>query len=224
MFQHTRRVHTLLAGAAGVTLVLGVGAAVGAVPRPVSTENVAAVHAADAPATPGTPANTAAGAPATDPGTSLPPTTDAPTTAPAPAPTTTSKPAKAAAQADVAPAASTPDAAPATTATSAPAPAPAAASGIAPRVNPTDTQVQAAIQQIATRIPFFAVANVSQARQFGDAVCSAFDSGASYSSVKTQVQSALSQLPMVTIKPADMDFAIRTAVQLFCPGYLSKLG
>jgi hypothetical protein len=223
MFQHTRRVHTLLAGAAGVTLVLGVGVAVGAVPRPITTENASSVHAAAAPATPGTTPNTVAGSVDGDPSTTLPPTTDAPTTSS----TTTAKAAKPAAQADVAPAATTPDAAPATTATSAaPAPAPAAAasSGIAPRTNPTDAQVQAAIQQIATRIPFFSVANVAQARQFGDAVCSAFDSGASYSSVKSQVQSALSQLPMVTIKSADMDFAIRTAVQLFCPGYTSKLG
>jgi hypothetical protein len=226
MFEHTRRVHTLLAGAAGVTLVLGLGVAAGAVPRPVSTENASPVHAAAAAATSATGATATADPTPADAATTLSPTTDAPTTAPASSPTTAAKAAKQAAQADVASAASTPDAGPATTATSAPAtaPAPAATSGIAPRINPTDAQVQAAIQQIATRIPFFSVANVAQARQFGDAVCSAFDSGASYSSVKSQVQSALSQLPMVTIKPTDMDFAIRTAVQLFCPGYMSKLG
>ncbi|MDQ4096769.1 MAG: hypothetical protein M3144_02720, partial [Actinomycetota bacterium] len=46
MFQTTtRRVHTMLAGAAGLTLVLGVGVAVGAVPKPVATERVASVAA-----------------------------------------------------------------------------------------------------------------------------------------------------------------------------------
>ena len=216
MFQSTRRVHTLIAGAAGLTLVLGVGVAVGAVPRPVATENAASVHSAavvaDTPADPGV-ADTPA-VPATEP-----PTTEAPSTTVTTPPTTAAK-AKAATtttQADPAPAAAA-DPGPA-------APAPAIPSGptLAARVNPTTAQVQAAIAQIATKIPFFSVATDAQARQFGDAVCTAFDQGNSYAQVKTQVQQALSQLPLVTIKPADMDFAIRTAVQLFCPGYTSKL-
>ena len=43
MFHHTRRAQALLAGAVGLTLVLGVGVAVGAVPRPMDTQNAASV-------------------------------------------------------------------------------------------------------------------------------------------------------------------------------------
>ena len=218
MFQSTRRVHTLIAGAAGLTLVLGVGVAVGAVPRPVTTENAASVHA---PAVVGDESAVAATADTSvaAPGTTEPPTTEAPTTTVTTPPTTAAKAKATTTQADPAPAAADP--APATPA----APAAAIPSGptLAARVNPTTAQVQGAIAQIATRIPFFSVATDAQARQFGDAVCTAFDQGNSYAQVKTQVQQALSQLPLVSIKPADMDFAIRTAVGLFCPGYTSKL-
>jgi len=217
MFQSTRRVHTLIAGAAGLTLVLGVGVAVGAVPRPVTTENAASVHA---PAIVGSESVAAtADTPAAAPDTTEPPTTEAPTTTVTTPPTTAAK-AKAAAQADPAP---TADPTPAPAAPAAPAAAIPSGPTLAARVNPTTAQVQAAIAQIATRIPFFSVATDAQARQFGDAVCTAFDQGNSYAQVKTQVQQALSQLPLVSIKPADMDFAIRTAVSLFCPGYTSKL-
>ncbi len=221
MFQHTRRVHTLLAGATGLTLVLGVGVAVGAVPRPVSPESEASVHAAAV--TPGAAAVIATGAPAVD-APVPPPTTEAATTVPT-APPTTGKAAGPAAGAEAAPAGGpapvAADPAPVTPSLS--GGTVAAAPSSSARANPTSAQVQAAIQQIATRIPFFSVATEAQARQFGDAVCTAFDQGNTYAQVRTQVQQALSQLPMVTIKPADMDFAIRTAVQLFCPGYTSKL-
>jgi hypothetical protein len=77
-------------------------------------------------------------------------------------------------------------------------------------------------QQIRQRIPLLP-SNEAYARQFGDAVCSAFDQGNSAAQVRALVLQAVSQIPLIKVAPADADFAIKTAVQLFCPGYLSKL-
>jgi hypothetical protein len=204
----------MLAGATGLTLVLGVGVAVGAVPRPAATETVAAV--ATGTVTPEPSAAVTVEAPV-EQSTTETPTTEAPTTTAATTPpTVAAKVVIPAAEAEPSPVAEAESITPA-------APSAPAGPTVAARANPSTAEVNAAIGQIASRIPFFAVATDAQARQFGDAVCTAFDQGNSYASVKSQVQQALSQLPLVTIKPADMDFAIRTAVQLFCPGYSSML-
>ncbi|MGI9080516.1 MAG: DUF732 domain-containing protein [Acidimicrobiales bacterium] len=92
----------------------------------------------------------------------------------------------------------------------------------AARVNPSSAQVQAAIAQIHQRIPLYSPTE-AQARQFGDQVCSAFDQGQSSAQVQATAQQMASQIPFVTVSSGDIAFAVRTAVQLFCPGYSSKV-
>ncbi len=219
MFQSIGRVHMLLAGATSLTFVLGVGVAVGAVPRP-GTNGTASVHTATVGADVATVASDTPGSDTTAP---EPESTEAPTTDPTSPATEAAAGKGSASNTPASPAheSSAPDA----SLSPAPGPAPAPpASVVVPRTNPTSAQVRAAISQIATRVPFFAVASEAQARQFGDAVCTAFDEGNSYAQVKAQLQQALSQLPGVTVTPADFDFAIRIAVELFCPGHMPKLG
>lgn len=196
----------------GVILCLGVGTAAGIVPQVGGTET-ATVAAAVAPG-PGQPVAappvqaTAETAPAPVP-TAAPPTAP-PTTVARRAPSTTVARARAASPA--APAAA---AAPA---------APAAPSGptTATRLNPSSAQVQAGIAQVRQRIPLYQPTE-AQARQFGNDVCGAFDQGQSYSQVKAGVQQAISQVPFLSVSSANIDFAIRTTVGLFCPGYLAQL-
>jgi methenyltetrahydromethanopterin cyclohydrolase len=58
---------------------------------------------------------------------------------------------------------------------------------------------------------------------FGNQVCSAFDSGESYSQVKAAGLAQVAGNPFVTVTSADADWMIRTAVSMYCPGYASKL-
>jgi hypothetical protein len=209
VFQNGRRVHLLVGGAIGLNLILGAGVAMGVMPRPVHTENAASVRALtdtadttpEAAAAPEVPADT----------TTVPPETTVP------APATTAAP-KVTAAPTTAPAVTAP---PATNPPTTPPPT-AAQPATAPRANPTDAQVVAAMQLLKARIPLLPV-NAAYGRQFGDAVCSAFDQGNNFSQVKTMAMQAVSQIPFIKITTADADFAVRTAVSLFCPGYASKL-
>lgn len=211
MFQNARRVHLLVGGAIGLNLILGAGVAMGVMPRPVHTENAAAVspltETVDTTAAPAP----AAAVPAEV--TTVPPETTVPTTV-APPPT-------------AAPKATTPTtAAPVVTAPPVTAPpttpATVAQPTTAPRINPTDAQVVAAMQSLKSQIPLLPV-NAAYGRQFGDAVCSAFDQGNNFTQVKQMVMQAVSQIPLIKITLANADFAVRTAVSLFCPAYSTKL-
>jgi len=62
----------------------------------------------------------------------------------------------------------------------------------------------------------------AQARQFANQVCSAFDSGQSFSSVKAAALQEARKVPFVIVSAAQVDLAVRTAVQLFCPDYSSQ--
>lgn len=207
MFEYPTRLGAALAGLIVLNLLLAVAALAGVVPHAVDGQTVAALATVDDPAVV---APAAAAEPAPVPASEP---------APEPEPTPASRPPAAAA---VVPAA------PATTAAPEPPPAPAptapatTAPTIPARKNPSSAQVQAGINQLRARNPLFNVTE-SQARQFADQVCSAFDAGSSYSSVRAQVMQAAAGVPLVTITAADADFAIRNAVQLFCPNYLSKL-
>lgn len=187
----------------------------GVVPKAATPQNAASVRAdVQADVTDAVPATTAdipADPTTTVPApveTTAPPTTAAPATT---APKTTTAPTTAA------PAATTPATTPPTT-----PPATAAAPKTAPRTNPTDAEVVAAMQSLKSQIPLLPV-NAAYGRQFGDAVCSAFDQGNNFSQVKNMVMQAVSQIPLIKITLANADFAVRTAVSLFCPGYGSKL-
>ncbi len=216
MFQNARRVHLLVGGAIGLNLILGAGIAMGVMPRPVSAQNAASVRpAAEAVVTddaaPAAPATTAAVPAETS---TVPPETTAPTTV---APATTAAP-RATTPTTAAPVVT----APPTTAPPTTPPPTAAQPATAPRTSPTDAQVVAAMQSLKSQIPLLPV-NAAYGRQFGDAVCSAFDQGNNFAQVKQMVMQAVSQIPLIKITLANADFAVRTAVSLFCPGYSSKL-
>ena len=102
-----------------------------------------------------------------------------------------------------------------------------AASGRAPtvtaRTDPSAQQIALAIAEVRERIRMPFVPSEGHVRAFGDAACSAFDQGKTAPQVRGLVLQAASQLPSVTVSPADADFAVGTAVKLFCPAYSNKL-
>lgn len=117
----------------------------------------------------------------------------------------------------------TPESPPATTDIAAPA-APAASSAPsrpAPgqRVDPTSAEVQAAIDALHQRIPLFAPTD-QQLRTFAEAVCASFDQGQTEAQVQSTVQEAVSHIQGASLSSTDADFAVRTVVQLRCPGSL----
>jgi hypothetical protein len=209
MFENVGRSVVLVAGAAGLTLCLAGGVAVGVVPQAGTSGSTAQ------PAAAGGQDVTATTAPDT-----VAPTTVAPAAPAAPAPTAAPV-TRSRSQASTQPAASSGDDTAAPAASSAASSAPSAPTTAA-RVNPSSAQVQAAIAQIHQRIPLYSPTE-AQARQFGDQVCSAFDQGQSSSQVQATAMQMASKIPFVTVSSSDIAFAVRTAVQLFCPGYSSKV-
>jgi hypothetical protein len=99
----------------------------------------------------------------------------------------------------------------------------AGAPTVAPRTDPSAEQIAAAITEVTERIRTPFVPTEGHARAFGDAACSAFDQGKTAAQVRGLVLQAASQLPSITVSPADADFAVGAAVKLFCPGYSVKL-
>ncbi len=211
MFENVGRAVAVLGGAAGLTFCLAGGVAVGVVPQAgggtaasVRTE-AATTQEAIAPTTGDTVAPDTV---ARD--TSAP--TPAPTTAVANTHTTAAPPATATASSSEQ---ETGAGTAGTTGTAATQAGPTTAA----RVTPSSAQVNAAIAQIGAGLPI----TEAQARQFGDQVCSAFDQGQSFSAVKATALQEAKKVPFVTVSAAQVDSAVRTAVQLFCPGYASKV-
>lgn len=102
----------------------------------------------------------------------------------------------------------------------------AAAAGapvVAARTDPSAEQIALAIAEVTARIRTPFVPTEGHVRAFGDAACSAFDQGKTAAQVRGLVLQAASQLPSITVSPADADFAVGTAVNLFCPAYSNKL-
>lgn len=200
MFQQTRRSIALLGGAICLSLVLGVAAAAGVSSQSDPPDTAQAVAAA---------------------------------------PTTTVAPAEAQAVPDAEPSAPAAPAEPQASPPSTSAPEVAAPEEAAPqetfaapaepqstvvaRANPSSAQVVQAMRTMQARIPFLPI-NESYGRQFGDEVCTAFDQGTVFGTVVAGVVAAASKVPLVTISTADAEYAVRTAVQLFCPGHSANLG
>lgn len=208
MFESTKRNVALISAGAGLTFCLATGAAAGVVPMAGSSS--------DSSGSTGVAVEVAGAAPAPEPPwppPTEPPTTVPPTTAgPAPTPPTTvarraARPAPAPAEAARAPA----PAAPAPTAPAAPA--------LPPRLNPSSAQVRSAISSLGLPV----TPSESQARQFGDSVCDAFDQGQTFAQVKSAALQAAGQVSLVRVSPAAVDAAVRSAVNLFCPGHAAKL-
>jgi hypothetical protein len=87
-------------------------------------------------------------------------------------------------------------------------------------MNPSSAQIRSAISSLGLPL----VPSESQARQFGDSVCDAFDQGQTFAQVKAGALQAASQIPLIAVSPSAVDAAVRAAVNLFCPGHASKLG
>ena len=218
----------VLAGAAGVTLVLGLGASVGAVPRTgegdVRTASVVEVIEKQGDSAVAQPGNVPA-KPVEQP---QPTTTVAPAPAPTRAPVTTAPKAAKPATTPTTKAPSAPRTA------SAPAPAPTAAAPaptVAPaapvkvaRRTPSPAEVQSAIgqlKQLVGGLLMFVSPTPEQIAQAGDQICTAFDNGQTFAQVKA---AGLSMIPAsITVSPATVDWAVRQAVTLYCPGHLAKL-
>ncbi len=210
----TTRGLALLGGMIAAVLFLAVGVAVGAVPRLADTAGDGAAEAAP-PAGPAEPAPAAAPADLALAAAAESPV-DAAVESPTPAPT---------AEPETARTAPTTTAAPEPEADVAAAPSPEPAPPVPPklppgqRVNPTSAQVQAAIAELHGRIPLFQP-NDPQLRTFADAVCTSFDQGQSFAQVTSTVQQAVSNVQGASLSAADADFAVRTVLQLRCPGWL----
>ncbi len=99
----------------------------------------------------------------------------------------------------------------------------AGAPTLAPRTDPSADQVALAIAAVKERIQTPFLPSEGHVRAFGDAACSAFDQGKTAPQVRGLVLQAASQLPSATVSAADADFAVGTAVNLFCPAYSTKL-
>ncbi len=95
---------------------------------------------------------------------------------------------------------------------------------LAARTVPSAAQVQGAIQGITglVQLPLFFQLQPSHVADVGNRVCTAFDQGQSFAQVKSTGLSMVSAY--VPVSDAAADYAVRTAVQLYCPGYASKLG
>ena len=205
MFESTKRNVSLIGAGAALTFCLAGGAAAGVVPMAGSSSDssrsaAVSVDVVGPAAAPETQAPPSTAPPPTTVPTTAPPATAPPPTATRRAPRTTAAPAQAAP-------------------TPAPAPAGTAAPALPPRMNPTSAQVRAAISSLGLPV----TPSDAQARQFGDSVCDAFDAGQTFAQVKAGALQAASQIPFVRVSSAAVDSAVRSAVNLFCPGHASKL-
>jgi hypothetical protein len=88
---------------------------------------------------------------------------------------------------------------------------------------PSAAQVQSAIAGITglVQLPLFFQITPANVAQVGNQVCTAFDQGQTFAQVKATGLSMVSAY--VPVSPAAADYAVRTAVNLYCPAYASKL-
>ena len=215
----TRLSRGVLAGIAGMTLVVGVAVSAGAIPQPGANGKGATIAAAKI--------DELAAAPARQPGdvapeapiTTVAPTTVPPTTAvPATTPTT-----KAPVKATPTTKATTTTVAPSPAAAAAAAPAAPAAPTQAARRVPSAAEVNQAIATLPQYVSTIFTPTPAQVAQLGDQVCTAFDQGQTFAQVKATGLSMVTQVPLTTVKPGGADWVVKTIVGLYCPGYASKL-
>jgi hypothetical protein len=107
-----------------------------------------------------------------------------------------------------------------TTATSG---APKKAAGIAPRTQPSVAQVDQAITAVNNLVPFF-TPTPAQVAQVGNAVCTDFDHGETAAEVDSQALNMVGAGSYSWMIPSSVPAeAVATVVNLYCPGYASKL-
>jgi hypothetical protein len=94
-----------------------------------------------------------------------------------------------------------------------------------PRRIPTSAEVEDTIDELQRQIGGllrFRAPKVSEIEAAGDEVCTGFDAGETFDQVKAKGVSAIPS--SISVKPATVDWAVRRAVTLFCPGHADKLG
>ncbi|MEA2702973.1 MAG: hypothetical protein QOD63_918 [Actinomycetota bacterium] len=212
MFKSTTRTLGVLGGVVALFLIVGgIGISTGMVKLTGSSRSVGA--------------DLEAGATVANPADTIPvPAAEAPapvdTTAP-PATTTAAAVVKT-------PTAKAPKAAPVEEAPVVAAPVvtlpPVTVPALAARTVPSAAQVQSAIQGITglVQLPLFVQITPANVADVGNRVCTAFDQGQTFSQVKATGLSMVSAY--VPVSDAAADYAVRTAVSMYCPGYASKLG
>ena len=94
---------------------------------------------------------------------------------------------------------------------------------LAARTVPSAAQVQSAIAGITSmvQLPLFFQITPANVAQVGNQVCTSFDQGQTFAQVKATGLSMVSAY--VPVSAAAADYAVRTAVALYCPAYASKL-
>jgi len=245
MLEKTVRKQSLLAATAGVTLALGLAVSAGLLPRAADDVAVrsAAVSDVEVLATSDTreplgaaPGTGVAGAETLPPAavtpaaavTVIPPVAKAlvaavkvPVAAAA-KPNSTATVAKAPAAPTTSTRTSTQTTVPAAAAPAAPV-APVAPV-VVPRRTPTSAEVEDTIDELQRQIGGllrFAPPQASQIEEGGDEVCTGFDNGETFAQVKAK---GMSEVPStISVKPATVDWAVRRAVTLYCPGHADKL-
>lgn len=220
MFDNTRRNRSVLAGIAGVNLCVALAVGAGALPLPGagsdgrSAETVASASVAgDAGLPAGQPAEIM---PAVVGDTTTIPPTTAPTAPTSVAPTSvvTSPPRSRS---------TVPAAAPPVTAAAVSSPLPPAPVQVLRRV-PAAAEVQQAIATLPRYVRSLIAPSPAQVAQLGDKVCTMFDQGQTFAQVKAVGLQMVTQVPLTSVLPGGADWVVQTAVTLYCPGHLAKLG
>ncbi len=94
---------------------------------------------------------------------------------------------------------------------------------LAARTTPTASAVSKAIAGLRNYVHTPLTPTAAQVAEFGDAVCTAFDQGETFSNVKAQILAQVKKLPFTTVAAGAADYVVKTAVSLYCPGYQSKV-
>lgn len=104
------------------------------------------------------------------------------------------------------------------------APAPSAAPGTAGVRPPSTSEIEQVKREVAQRVsaPGFSPTQ-NQIQEFSRQVCGAFDEGYSYAQVKSAVLAMAARYPNLGVGAPDADYAIRTAVEMYCPAHKSRL-
>jgi hypothetical protein len=99
--------------------------------------------------------------------------------------------------------------------------APAPVSTLAARRTPSAAEINQAIREVHQLVPFF-TPTPKQVARVGDQVCTALDQGMTFAQVKSKISAMLGPLSWL-LPSAVAAQGVRTTVNLYCPGYASKL-
>lgn len=228
MFENTPRVRRALGAATGSTLGLGLAVVVGLIPQSgamATSVQAAAVAPVEVAMPDGEDdrSKVVETVPPVSPTTAVPvpvvpvTVTEGPTPPPPPAPSTSvpASPAPEVATAEPVPADPDPEPTPDR--------AEATESAPVPRRQPSDAEVEAALEGLRPFVRSIFSPGPSHVADAGDRVCTALDEGQSVEEVKAAGLEMVEKAPFTTVRPGADDYVVRTAVALYCPGHAPKL-